>query len=330
MRSDNEFWFCGWDNAPPHLQRYIYAGRIFCFKFNENTYCFGRIMTKTLVGYIAEIFDHTSPLPEIDAETVLNAKRLDVVILDTINLFERNKDHNWRIIGDHRNYVPENVDGICYRIGTENKKVDFFGKITEVFKKQAEELAPFVPLGDDEVKKIIAPKIGKEYIPGKPKKKKPDLEIRGWDKKPRTMLRYLDAGQIFCFKFDENKYCFGRLMTEASVGHIAEIFDYTASTPEIGADEINSAKRISVEVLDSYSLFDRKSEGDWRIIGACGNYIPTDVENIIFYFGIGSGTQLVDFFDHKTPVPPEEAMKYPPLSPHGDYEIKTKISEKIK
>ncbi len=327
MSSEINIW--SWDNVPPHLQKNLYAGRIFCFQFNENTYCFGRIMTKALVGFIAEIFDHTSPLPEIDAETVLNAKRLDVVILDTINLFERNKAHTWRIIGDHRNYVPENVDGICYRIGTENKKVDFFGKVTEISDNEAKLLAPFIPLGDDEVKHILAPKIGKEYVPGKPKKKKPEFEIWGWDKKPRTMLRYLDAGQIFCFKFDENTYCFGRLMTKASVGHIAEIFDYTASTPDISADDINSAKRISIQVLDSYSLFDRKSEGDWRIIGACGNYIPTDVENIIFYFGIGSGTQLVDFFHHTTPVAPEEAKKYPPLSPHGDYLIKMDIRDLI-
>ncbi len=84
MASDIHIW--GWDNAPPHLQKNLYVGRIFCFKFNENTYCFGRIMTKALVGYIAEIFDYTSSLPEINAETVLNAKRLDVVVLDTINL----------------------------------------------------------------------------------------------------------------------------------------------------------------------------------------------------------------------------------------------------
>ncbi len=327
MRPEISIW--SWDNVPPHLQRNLYAGRIFCFKFNENTCCFGRIMTKALVGYIAEIFNYTSPLPEIDTETVLNAKRLDVVILDTINLFERNKEHSWRIIGNHKDYVPENVDEINYRIGTENKKVDFFGKVTEISSEETESLAPFAPLGSDEIKRIIAPKIGKEYIHGKLSKKKPDLEIWGWEKKPRTMLRYLDAGQIFCFKFDDNTYCFGRLMTKVSVGHIAEFFDYTAHNPELGADSLNSAKRIYVQVLDSYSLFDRKSEGDWRIIGACGNYIPTDVEDIIFHFGIGSGTRLVDFFDHTTPVSPDEAKKYPPLSPRGDYLIKEDIRRLI-
>ena len=323
-------WLCDWDKAPKHLQRYIYAGRIFCFEFDESTYCFGRIMTKTLVGYIAEIFDYTSPLPQITEDIIISAKRLDVLVLDTENLFERNKNHNWRIIGDQKDYVPEGTDGIIYRIGTENKKIDFFGSVTEISAEAAAALDPLVPLGDDKAKQILAPKLGKEYVPGKPLKKKPELEIWGWDKKPRTMLRYLDAGQIFCFKFDEDKYCFGRLMTKSGVGHIAEIFDYTSSLPEINADKLNSAKRISVQILDSYSLFDRKTEGDWRIIGAHGNYIPTNVENIVFYYGIGSGTRLTDFFDHETPVSVEEAKKYPPLSPYGDYRIKKMIADKIK
>lgn len=287
-------------------------------------------MAKTLAGYIAEFLDCTSSLPEIDSETIRNAKRIDVQILDTVNLFERNKDHSWRIIGDHRDYVPEHTNNINYRIGSENKKVDFFGKVTEISADEASALPQLVPLGDNEIKMALASKIGKEYVPGKPAKKKPELEIWGWNKKPRTMLRYLDAGQIFCFKFSENKYCFGRLMTKCCVGHIAEIFDYTSSVPEITADIIAECKRISVQILDSYSLFDRKTEGEWQVIGACGNYIPSDVENIIFYFGIGSGTQLIDFFDHKTKISVNEAKKFPPLSPCGDYEIKKDIAEKIK
>ncbi|MDE7231165.1 MAG: immunity 26/phosphotriesterase HocA family protein, partial [Oscillospiraceae bacterium] len=188
MSDKSNFWFCGWDEAPKHLQRYIYAGRIFCFEFDESTYCFGRIMTKSLVGYIAEIFDYTSPLPQITEDIIISAKRIDVLVLDTKNLFERNNKHSWRIIGDQRNYVPEDTNCINYRIGTELKKVDFFGNVTEISKEEAAALAPLVPLGDDEVKQNLALKLGKEYVPGKNSKKKPELEIWGWDKKPRTML----------------------------------------------------------------------------------------------------------------------------------------------
>ena len=328
MTDDINIW--SWDKVPPHLHKNIYAGRIFCFEFDENTYCFGRIMTKTLVGFIAEIFDHTSSLPEIDADNIKNAKRLSVQILDTKYLFELNKEHNWRIIGDQRNYVPENVDNIAYRLGAENKKVDFFGKITEINSEEADALPLFVPLRNEDIKRVTAPLIGKEYIPGKPEKKKPDFEIWGWDKKPRTLLRYIDAGQIFCFKLEDNKFCFGRIMTYNNIGHIAEFFDYCSDTPDITKEIIESSKRVAVEIISSYTLFDRKSEGEWRIIGNCGNYIPTDVENIIYFYGLGSGTRITDFFGHETFVSIQEAKKYPPLFSKGDYQIKADIINKLK
>lgn len=327
-------WLCDWEKAPKHLQRYIYAGRIFCFEFDESTYCFGRIMAKTLSGYIAEIFDHTASLPQITEEIIRSADRIDVLVLDTTNLFERNKKHTWRIIGNDHDYKdpdPEGAADINYRIGTELKKVDFFGRITGISEEEADKLPSLVPMNENEIKERIAPKIGKNYS-GKTdvKKTKADIEIWGWDKKPRTMLRYIDPGQIFCFKFDENKYCFGRLMTHCAVGHIAEFFDFTSSLPVITAEQIKRAKRTEIAILDSYSLFDRKTEGEWRIVGICNNYIPDDVENIIFYFGVGDVLTLVDFFDRAKSVPKNEAMEFPRQSPYGDYMIKKLLSDKIK
>ena len=32
------------------------------------------------------------------------------------------------------------------------------------------------------------------------------IKIWGWEKKPRTMLRYLKIGDIFCFQYDEHTY----------------------------------------------------------------------------------------------------------------------------
>lgn len=34
-----------------------------------------------------------------------------------------------------------------------------------------------------------------------------------WEKKPRTMLRYVKPGDIFCFKADVGRYRFGRIMS---------------------------------------------------------------------------------------------------------------------
>ena len=40
-----------------------------------------------------------------------------------------------------------------------------------------------------------------------------DFKLWGWDKKTRTMLRFIKAGDLFCSKLDEQRYCFGSGMT---------------------------------------------------------------------------------------------------------------------
>ena len=81
------------------------------------------------------------------------------------------------------------------------------------------------------------------------------------------MLRFLKSGDIFCFKYDDHTYCFGRIMSKV-IFHIVEIFDYTSDQPIINEKDILRSGRLLVTPLDTYSLFDRKSEGEWRIIAA--------------------------------------------------------------
>ncbi|WP_180296972.1 Imm26 family immunity protein, partial [Snodgrassella alvi] len=86
-----------------------------------------------------------------------------------------------------------------------------------------------------------------------------DFKLWGWDKKPRTMLRFIKAGDIFCFKLDEQRYCFGRIIIKIFIGHVAELFDNISNSPDISEAEIKQARRlIEPVILDSYSLFDRK------------------------------------------------------------------------
>ena len=86
------------------------------------------------------------------------------------------------------------------------------------------------------------------------------IKIWGWEKKPRTMLRYIKFGDIFCFRYDHRTYRFGRVMAKV-IFHIVEIFDYTSEHPVITEEDILRAGRLLVTPLDTYSLFDRKSEG---------------------------------------------------------------------
>lgn len=112
------------------------------------------------------------------------------------------------------------------------------------------------------------------------------MKINGWNFKKRTMIRYIKNGDIFCFKFDDEKYCFGRIIEKISCGRVAEIYSIFKNQPEISEDELNGAERIiSPIVLDSYLLFDKRTSGEWQIIGNDPAYKPKDYDDIFFYYG---------------------------------------------
>lgn len=154
--------------------------------------------------------------------------------------------------------------------------------------------------------------------------------IWGWDKKERTMIRFIKIGDIFCFKYSEKRFCFGRIIAKVQPGHLAEIFNYISDKPFINTNDIERALRLmSPIVLDSYSLFDRKSEGEWRIIGHQENYIAHDFGDIYLTFGIGNDWKKRDLYGNVTKISKEEHFQYILLSPEGDYLVKEIIQEHI-
>ncbi|TKI62028.1 phosphotriesterase [Lysinibacillus mangiferihumi] len=157
-----------------------------------------------------------------------------------------------------------------------------------------------------------------------------NFEIWGWDKKDRTMIRFIKAGDVFCFLNDKNTYCFGRIVSKVSIGNVAEIFDFVSLTPDIKINEIEESKRlIDLVILDSYSLFDKKIEGDWRIIGRQKDFSPTEFENIYFAYGVGDSCRKVDIFDHEVPITELEAKGLQDYSPLGNYDINDMIKDKL-
>ena len=152
-----------------------------------------------------------------------------------------------------------------------------------------------------------------------------DFKFWGWDKKPRTMLRFIKPGDIFCFQLDGNTYGFGRIISKVHIGHVGEIFDFNSKIPNISEVDISSAKRkLPPLVLDTYSLFDKKIEkgSDWRIIGHQINYTPTDIDNVYFTYDVENSCYKVDIYDNDYPITEAESQKYPPLSPHSDYQVR--------
>ncbi len=89
-----------------------------------------------------------------------------------------------------------------------------------------------------------------------------NFKLFGWKKKPRTVLRSIKPGDVFCFEVSKGRYCFGRIIAKVSVGHTAEIYDLFLPEPTVSEQQISAAKRIIPPVvLDSYGLFDKKNIG---------------------------------------------------------------------
>ena len=83
-------------------------------------------------------------------------------------------------------------------------------------------------------------------------------------------------------------------------------------------------------VLDSYSLFDRKREGEWRIIGRQEDYTAPDFDNIYLTFGVGNNWKIKDLYGNITRISPEERFQYILLSPKGDDRVKSMIQQQMK
>lgn len=78
-----------------------------------------------------------------------------------------------------------------------------------------------------------------------------------------------------------------------------------------------------VTPLDTYSLFDRKSEGEWRITGRQEDYIPPeDAKDLWFAWGTGLGCKKSNVLYQTVPISGEEWEALPHLSPGGDYDVK--------
>ncbi|MEN3752093.1 immunity 26/phosphotriesterase HocA family protein [Mangrovibacter sp. SLW1] len=145
------------------------------------------------------------------------------------------------------------------------------------------------------------------------------------------MLRFVKPGDIFCFRINDNKYAFGRIVSKITTGHVAEVFDLFLPKPIIeGKEIINAQRAFPPLVIDTYGLFDKKIEtnGDWRIIGHQESYTPKDMDGVYFAFGIGDSCKKKDIFGNVFSITEDEAELLPELSPHTDYDIK-KLIEKI-
>lgn len=137
------------------------------------------------------------------------------------------------------------------------------------------------------------------------------------------MLRFIKPGDIFCFKLSQSSYAFGRVISKIMTGHVVEILGEPKSCPEADwSDILASPRKVPPFILDSYSLFDRKLEGEWRIIGRQTNFVPNKVDNVCFTYGVAGSCKKVNVFGEESAITEKESKKYPLLSPMGDEQVK--------
>jgi len=139
------------------------------------------------------------------------------------------------------------------------------------------------------------------------------------------MQRYLKRGDIFCFVYDDNRYCFGRIIEIRPKRFcVAEIFDYTSETPVIDAKTIENATRVIPPVnINAYILFDCKSMGgDWRIIGHQEDYYAPDYDDLFIGWGLEGDWKKEDLRGNLTKTSKEEYDKGLPNIPITDYTVK--------
>ena len=157
------------------------------------------------------------------------------------------------------------------------------------------------------------------------------INLWGWDKKKRTMIRFIKAGDVFCFEIRDDLYGYGRIISVSilDLGAVAEILGYSFSPESITESDIMNRKRMFAPLLlDSYMLFDRKSEegSDWRIIGHQYDYAPSNMENVFFTYGEGSSCNKVNIFGEVVPITSEEASRLPRARAQRDIHIKKMLN----
>ena len=121
----------------------------------------------------------------------------------------------------------------------------------------------------------------------------PQIKIREWNEKPRTKLRFIKIGDIFCYQFSEEMFVFGQILGKVNVGHVIQFFDIFQARLTITVEELSRAQFIGKPIIvDSYTLFDRSPVWSWQIIGHQVDFDPSPFKDLAFKWGDPSGTQF--------------------------------------
>lgn len=142
------------------------------------------------------------------------------------------------------------------------------------------------------------------------------------------MLRFLRPGDRFAFEISPNRYGQGTLLAKTSLGHFAEFFPDVVSDPNDMSAWDNDVNPTFVDILDSYSLFDRRREGNWQRI-ATDAPVPERGVHRALAFGYGSpgDRYRVDMEGEETAIDEEDFARLPRYRPAGHKTIAARFDD---
>ncbi|MDM5181659.1 Imm26 family immunity protein [Massilia sp. DJPM01] len=136
----------------------------------------------------------------------------------------------------------------------------------------------------------------------------------------RPKKHKVTPGDIFAYRLEDGRFGFGRVVSLASVGAFAEIFDYFSDQPIFDYSKLDKWLVPPVPI-ESYALLETRSIGDWRTIGHTPDFVPGPKFNSLRYrYGSTPNTLMaIDIYGKKAPISAAEAEGLQEYSSYDDF-----------
>ncbi len=159
-----------------------------------------------------------------------------------------------------------------------------------------------------------------------------ELEVRQLVLKSakRAKKQKVNPGDIFAYKLDDGRFGFGRIISDASIGAFAEIFDHFAEQPVTDFGKL-AQWLVPPVPIESYALLETRSKGDWRIVGHTPDFVPgSQCKSLRYVYGIAlNGQTVTDIFGNKEPISGADAEGLPRYSAYDDFRFKQLIASHV-
>lgn len=147
--------------------------------------------------------------------------------------------------------------------------------------------------------------------------------------KKKIKVDAIRRGDIFAFQLRPGVYSFGVIISKIMDGHVVEIFDYFSKEFSVDITKLDKTFYPPL-ILDSYSLFQKSSEGEWGIVGHQDGYSPDEKVLLTkFAWGVRGDQSVTTVNNQHISVSDDEAAKWPRCQPWGDYDVKEYVALKI-